>query len=96
MVLYRKLWNFDLLLKKIWYHTQNYESLIYYGKNMILYRKQWNLFKQLQLYFRKNYTTILKTMILYRKLCNFDLLGKKLYAILIRMEKNPMVLYQIL
>ena len=34
MVLNRKLRNFDLLLKKkLWYYTEIYGTLIYYGKN---------------------------------------------------------------
>ena len=46
MLLYRKLWNFDLLWKKLWYYGKNYDTipktveldlvwktLWYYGKN---------------------------------------------------------------
>ena len=36
MVLYRKLWNFDLQWKKLWNFTENYGTLIYYGKTMVL------------------------------------------------------------
>ena len=28
MVLYRKLWNFDLLWKKLWYYGKNYGSVV--------------------------------------------------------------------
>ena len=53
---------------------------------MVPYRKQWNFLTTtvmgLHVYYRyllskKNFNTILKTMILYPKLCNFDH-GKKL------------------
>ena len=33
MFLYRKLWNFNILWKKLLYYTENYGTLIYYGKN---------------------------------------------------------------
>ena len=29
--------NFDLQWQKLWYHTKNYGTLIYYGKNKELY-----------------------------------------------------------
>ena len=35
---------------------------------MVLWKKLW--------YYGKNYGTMEKTMVLYRKLCNFDLLWK--------------------
>ena len=33
MVLYRKIWNFGFLCKKPLFDTENYGTLIYYGKN---------------------------------------------------------------
>lgn len=40
IVLYRKLKKFNLLLKKLWYNTQNYGTL---HKTMLLYRKLRNV-----------------------------------------------------
>ena len=31
MILYRKLWNFDLLWKKRWYHGENYGTIVNYS-----------------------------------------------------------------
>ena len=30
-----------VLWKKIWYYTENYGTLIYYGKTMVLWEKLW-------------------------------------------------------
>ena len=60
MVLYRKLWNFDLpqnklwyygknygtMKKKLWYYTENCGTLINYGKKLWYYgKKLWNYSK---------------------------------------------------
>ena len=52
--------------QNIWSFEQTYRlrTLIYYGKIMVLWQ---------------NYGTMEKTMVLYRKLWNFDLLWKKLW-----------------
>ena len=47
----------------------SFRTLIYYGKTIVLWKKL--------LYYGKNYGTMEKTMILYQKLWNFDLLWKK-------------------
>ena len=55
IVLNRKLWNFDLLwknpLKTLWHYTDNYGTLIYFGKNNGTMKKK--------------YGNIPETMVLY-------------------------------
>ena len=55
----------EIYQKKISFEqTYSLRTLIYYGKTMVLW---------------KNYGTIPKTMVLYRKLWNFNLLWNKLW-----------------
>ena len=48
MVLYQKIWTFDLLRKKktICFYTENNETLIHYGKSMTLCRTQFRTYKK--------------------------------------------------
>ena len=32
LILYRKLWNFDLLWKKLWYFEKNYGTIVNYSE----------------------------------------------------------------
>ena len=73
MVDYRKLRNFDLLWKELWKYTKIIEVLSRFIALELLstMEKLW--------YYGKNYGTMEKTMVLYRKLWNFDLLWKILW-----------------
>ena len=83
MVLYRKLWNFDLQRKYYGTIPKPYETLIYSPKNMVctLYYTETTLTIELRFIDEKNYGTMEKlwydgkqTMLL--KLLNFDSLWK--------------------
>ena len=36
MILYRKLWNFDLLWKILWYYGKNYGTIVNYSYHSII------------------------------------------------------------
>ena len=82
MEIYQNNWSLE--------QTYSLRTLIYYEKTMVLWKKNYGtLGEKLWLYYTenfgtliyygKNYGTMEKTMVLYRKLWNFDLLWKKLW-----------------
>ena len=84
MILYWKLWNFDLLWEKIRYCTKNYGTLINEGKTIVLCQKT---SYETSIYCRKNYGSLPKQLWLYVYYWknygimekNYGIMGKKLW-----------------
>ena len=73
MVLYQKIWTFDLLRKKktICFYTENNKTLIHYGKSMTLCRKQFRTYNKKHKY-----------------IWDFDLQWKRTIAMVLHVYQN--------
>ena len=56
MILYRKLWNFDLLWKKLWYYGKNYGTILNYSN---LLWKNYGTMEKTMVLWKKNYGTLI-------------------------------------